>query len=278
MWLPANWMRGCKMHDLSWVDLAVASVLVLISVLISMRMRLGLTRKIGVAAVRTVVQLTAIGMVLKYVFAAEQPLWIAVIALVMTLTAGLSAGGRSRYTYAGEKRDALLSVWLTSWIVALIGLYGVLNVRPWYSAQFVVPILGMILGNTLNTVSLTFDRLTQALSQQRGQVEMMLSLGATPWEAFQDIARQSVSAGMLPTINSMTVVGIVSLPGMMTGQILAGGAPEQAVRYQIVIMFFMCAASALGGMFAVWSVFRRFFDKNACFLPWRLIRKPQGRV
>ena len=64
----------------------------------------------------------------------------------------------------------------------------------------------------------------------------------------------------------------------MTGQILAGGAPEQAVRYQIVIMFFMCAASALGGMFAVWSVFRRFFDKNACFLPWRLIRKPQGRV
>lgn len=71
MWLPANWMRGCKMHDLSWVDLAVASVLVLISVLISMWMRLGLTRKIGVAAVRTVVQLTAIGMVLKYVFAAE---------------------------------------------------------------------------------------------------------------------------------------------------------------------------------------------------------------
>ena len=86
------------MHDLSWVDLAVASVLVLISVLISMWMRLGLTRKIGVAAVRTVVQLTAIGMVLKYVFAAEHPLWIAVIALVMTLTAGLSAGSRSRYT------------------------------------------------------------------------------------------------------------------------------------------------------------------------------------
>ena len=132
------------MHDLSWVDLAVASVLVLISVLISMWMRLGLTRKIGVAAVRTVVQLTAIGMVLKYVFAAEHPLWIAVIALVMTLTAGFSAGGRSRYTYAGEKRDALLSVWLTSWIVALIGLYAVLNVRPWNSAQFVVPILGMI--------------------------------------------------------------------------------------------------------------------------------------
>lgn len=139
--------------------------------------------------------------------------------------------------------------------------------KPWYSPQFAVPISGMILGNTFNTVSLTFDRLTQALSQQRGQLEMMLSLGATLWEAFQDIACQAVSAGILPTINSMTVVGIVSLPGMMTGQILAGGAPDQAVRYQIVIMFFYVRGIGVGQyVFAAWPVFRRFFDNNASFL------------
>ncbi|MDO5639366.1 MAG: iron export ABC transporter permease subunit FetB [Neisseria sp.] len=261
------------MHEVSWGDLGIASILVCVSVAVSMWLRLGLTRKIGIAAVRTVVQLTAIGVLLKYVFAAEHPLWIAVIVLVMTLTAGFSANSRSRYTYAGERRDALVSVWVTSWLVAAIGLFAVLHVKPWYSAQFVIPILGMILGNTLNAVALTFDRLTQALAQQRGQIEMMLSLGATPWEAFEDIARQSVGAGMLPTINSMTVVGIVSLPGMMTGQILAGGAPEQAVRYQIVVMFFMCAASALGSMLAAWSVYRRFFDANACFSPAKLQRQ-----
>ena len=260
------------MDGITWTDLGIASVLVCISLAISLCLRLGLARRISIAAVRTVVQLTAIGMILKHVFQAQHPLWIVVIALVMTLTAGLTAGGRGRYGYRGLRRDALLTMWATSWIVAAIGFYGVLHIKPWYDPQYVIPILGMMLGNTLSTVALTFDRLLQMIAQQRGQIEMLLSLGATPWEAFQDIARQSVGAGMLPTINSMSVVGIVSLPGMMTGQILAGGDPEQAVRYQIVIMFFMCAASALGGILAAWLVFRRFFSKNACFLPQKLQR------
>ncbi len=258
------------MHEIGWGDLGVASVLVCISLAISLWLRLGLTRRVGIAAVRTVLQLSAIGMLLKYVFQTQHPLWIVVIALAMTLTAGLTAGGRGRYHYPGLRWDALVSVWLTSWLVAAIGFYGVLQVKPWYDPQYVVPILGMILGNTLSTVALTFDRLMQMLAQQRGQIETLLALGATPWEAFQDVARQSVGAGMLPTINSMSVVGIVSLPGMMTGQILAGGLPEQAVRYQIVIMFFMCAASALGGILAAWLVYRRFFSSQACFLPQRL--------
>ena len=255
------------MHEVSWGDLGIASVLVFAAVLVSMWLRLSLTKQIAVAALRTVLQLSAIGMMLKYVFQTEHPLWISLIALVMTLVAGRAAAGRSRYGYRGQGVDALIAVWVTSWVVAMIGLFGVLHVHPWYKAQYVIPILGMILGNTLTSVALTFDRLTQALAEKRGQIEMLLSLGATPWEAYQDVARQSVKAGMLPTINSMSVVGIVSLPGMMTGQILAGGAPEQAVRYQIVIMFFMCAAAALGGILATWRVFRRFFDINACFRP-----------
>lgn len=104
----------------------------------------------------------------------------------------------------------------------------------------------------------------------------MRTNGATPWEAFEDVARQAVGSGMMPTINSMTVVGIVSLPGMMTGQILAGGAPEQAVRYQIVVMFLMCAASALASILAARSVYRHFFDPHGCFLPHKLVLK-KGR-
>lgn len=261
------------MHEVSVSDLGIASVLVLAAVSVSLWLRLGLTRKIIVAALRTVLQLSAIGMILKHVFQAEHPSWIIVIVLVMTLTAGMAANHRGSYGYQGQRTDALLTIWLTSWLIAFIGLFGVLHVKPWYHAQYVVPILGMILGNTLTSVALTFDRLTHTMSQQRGQIEMLLSLGATPWEAFRDIARQAVGAGMMPTINSMSVVGIVALPGMMTGQILAGGAPEQAVRYQIVMMFCMCAASAFGGILATTLVFRRFFDPHACYRAQLLQRR-----
>lgn len=253
------------MHDITWSDLGFAAILVCLSMALSLALRLGLTRRIVVAAVRTVLQLSAIGLILQHVFAAEHPAWVVVIVLVMTLSAGFSAGGHGRHSYRGLQRDALLALWLTSWLVAAIGFYTVLHVRPWYSPQYVIPILGMILGNTLTTVTLTFEHLTQALAQQRGQIETLLALGAHPWEAFGDVARQAVKAGMTPTLNSMSVVGIVSLPGMMTGQILAGGAPEQAVRYQIVIMFFLCAAAALSGVLAIWRVYRRFFNRHACF-------------
>lgn len=261
------------MHEIIWSDLMTASVLVLAAVGVSLWLQLGLTQKILVAALRTVLQLSAIGMILKYIFQTEHPAWLIIIVLVMTLVAGFAAAQRGNYSYQGQRRDALFTVWITSWFVAIIGLFGVLHVKPWYHAQYVIPILGMILGNTLTSVALTFDRLAQAMSQQRGQIEMLLSLGATPWEAFRAIAKQAVSAGMLPTINSMTVVGIVSLPGMMTGQILAGGSPEQAVRYQIVIMFFMCAAAALGGILATALVFRRFFDQHACYHAYLLQRR-----
>lgn len=256
------------MHTIGINDLAAASLLVGISIIISLQLKLGLTQRIIIAAIRTILQLSAIGLILKYILSQPHPLLILAVIVIMTLTAGLSANGSGRFRYCGQRRDAVQAVVLASWPVAAIGLYGVLHVSPWYEPQYLIPILGMILGNTLSAVALTFDRLMHNLSQQRGQIEMLLSLGATPWEAFRETARQSVGAGMLPTINSMSVVGIVSLPGMMTGQILAGGSPEQAVRYQIVIMFLICAGSALGSIATAWAVFRRFFNNHACFRPY----------
>lgn len=258
------------MHNVALNDLAVASLLVGISIAVSVWLRLRLTRHILIAAVRTVLQLSTIGLILKYIFRQPHPLLILAVVCIMTLVAGWSATSRNRLGYRGQRLDAVLSVGITSWLVTAIGLYAVLHIKPWYEPQYLIPILGMILGNTLSAVALTFDRLMQTAIQQRGQIEMLLSLGATPWEAFQDTAKQAVGAGMLPTINSMSVVGIVSLPGMMTGQILAGGNPEQAVRYQIVIMFLICAGSALGSILTAWAVFRRLFDNHACFQPNRL--------
>lgn len=257
-------------QNLSALDMAIAASLILINGALSLLLRLGLERQLIWAAVRTVVQLLAIGYVLGWVF--EFAYWYVVLPIMclMTLIAGTSAAGRGKRTYAGQRLDSVASVWISSWLVTAIGLFAVIRIHPWYEPQYAIPILGMILGNTLTGVSLGMERMTQELTSGRGTVEMILALGGTRWEAAQQAARHAVRAGMMPTLNQMTVVGIVSLPGMMTGQVLAGENPEDAVRYQIVIMFLIAAASALGTVGAVLLTYRRLFSNDHRFLLHKL--------
>lgn len=260
-------------QNLSLLDVAIAAALILINGALSLVMRLGLGRQLLVAAVRTVVQLLAIGYVLSWVF--QNARWYVVLPLMclMTLIAGVSASGRGKQTYKGQLANSIISVGFSSWLVGAIGLGLVIHVRPWYEPQYAIPILGMILGNALTGVSLGIERMTQELLATRSNVEMILALGGTRWEAAQDAASQAVRAGMMPTLNQMSVVGIVSLPGMMTGQVLAGESPLAAVRYQIVIMFLIAAASALGTVCAVWLTYRRLFSSEHRFLVQRLVRR-----
>lgn len=257
-------------QTLSLTDLSIASALILINGLLSLLLRLRLERQLFWAAVRTVVQLLAVGYVLGWVFQFAQ--WYVVLPLMlgMTLIAGASAAGRGRHRHKGLLTDSVISVWISSWLVTALGLFVVLRVRPWYEPQYAIPILGMVLGNTLTAVSLGLDRMTRELDAHRGIVDMTLALGGTRWEAAQAAAVQAVRAGMLPTLNQMSVVGIVSLPGMMTGQILAGQSPTEAVRYQIVIMFLIAAASALGTVCAVLLTFNRLFSPAHQFMRHRL--------
>lgn len=138
----------------------------------------------------------------------------------------------------------------------------ILKVQPWYTPQFVIPILGLILGNSLTAISLTSNQLIESFHEQQGRIEMMLSLSARPFEAVHEPIRAAIVNGMTPTLNSMLVVGIVSLPGMMTGQILAGADPTQAIRYQIVTMFLICVSSTLGCTISALLIYRRFFNQN----------------
>ncbi|GAA4408792.1 iron export ABC transporter permease subunit FetB [Advenella faeciporci] len=259
--------------EISYLDIALASLLVLANGLISLLLKLRLEKSLLVAAVRMVVQLLLIGYILKWVFSVDQWYVVLLIIGIMTFIAGMAAHNRNRIQYGGMRVDALVSVWVSSWLIALLGLVVVLQVQPWYKPQYVIPIMGMILGNTLTGVSLGLDRITHELTQKREQVEMLLSLGASRWEAYKEPAQNAVMAGMMPTINSMMVIGLVSLPGMMTGQILAGQDPEQAIRYQIIVMFFLSAASAIGCVLAVLFVFRRLFSKSHNFMYWKLQEK-----
>ena len=164
-------------------------------------------------------------------------------------------------------------MWASSWLMTAFALVGVLgNVVPWYHPQYSIPLLGMILGNTLNGISLGLGRLGEELMSRRSQVEMMLTLGATSWEAARNSVRQAVRTGMIPTINAMMVTGIVSLPGMMTGQLLSGIRPMEAVKYQIVIMFLIASGTALGTIGVVLLSFRQLFDSFHRFRSDRLVR------
>lgn len=264
---------NAPLQQLSLADVAIATLLIVVNGALSAALSLGLGRKLALAAVRTVVQLLAIGYVLGWVFQFDR--WYVVLPLMvlMTVVAGLAGASRGTHAYRGQRADSVVSIWLSAWLVAAIGLFAVIRIHPWYEPQYAIPILGMILGNTLTGVSLAVERMAEELTARRDRVEMALALGATRWEAAQAPARQAVRAGMIPTLNQMAVVGLVSLPGMMTGQVLAGQSPLQAVRYQIVIMFLIAASSALGTVGAVLLTYRRLFSPEHSFLAARLMER-----
>ncbi|OHB69316.1 MAG: iron export ABC transporter permease subunit FetB, partial [Planctomycetes bacterium RBG_13_63_9] len=202
-------------------------------------------------------------------------LWYVVVLLMlaMTLIAGGAAVRRTQRRYRGIWLDCMISMWASSWLVAAVALLAIVQVQPWYRPQYAIPLLGMILGNTLNGISLGLDRLGEELTAKRDQVETLLALGATRWEAAREPIQQAIRTGMIPIINSMMVVGLVSLPGMMTGQLLAGAEPLGAVKYQIIIMFLIAAGTSLGTVSVVLLGYRRLFTPDHQFLPGKLVKR-----
>ena len=247
---------------LSPLDLSIAALLVVVLALFSAGMHLGLTRQIVVAGLRTTVQLLLIGLVLKSLFAGVHIGWLTLIALVMLLAAGREVMVRQKRRFAGWFGFGVgtLSMSISSFSITVLALIVIINIEPWYEPQYAVPLLGMLLGNTMNGISVGLDRLTQTAWDQKTIVEARLMLGQEWTKAIEDIRRESIRSGMIPIINSMAAAGIVSLPGMMTGQILAGSPPLEAVKYQILIMFLIASGTGLGTMAAVWMGSRRLFD------------------
>jgi putative ABC transport system permease protein len=245
---------------LGTLQLALAAALILVNGGISVALRLGMERDLGIAAVRTVVQLALVGLVLEWVFDLREPTVVMLLCLFMITAAAVAAARRPGSGYRGIYRDSFVSMLVSSLLVTLVAVVGILSVEPWYEPQYLIPLLGMLLGNSLTGISLGLDRLLSDLRSARQVVEARLTLGATAWEAARPAVREAVRTGMIPIVNTMTVVGIVSLPGMMTGQILAGADPVDAVKYQILILFMIAASTALGTLGAVLLGYRRLFD------------------
>ena len=250
--------------SLGFWELTIGAGLVLLVALLGIPLRLSLTGQILVSAGRMVAQLLLIGLVLETLFELSSLPWVAAIATLMVIVAAREVTARQSRPFKGPWRYGIgaLAMFLSSFSVAVLALLVVVRPEPWFAPQYAVPMLGMLLGNTMNGLAIALDRLTQEAYQQRDVIEARLVFGETAAESISDVRRSAIRAGMIPTVNAMAVAGLVSLPGMMTGQILAGAPPAEAVKYQILIMFLITAGVGFGTLGAAWVGARRLFDER----------------
>ncbi len=237
--------------DLSFWQLGLAMLLVVVLVAISARQALGLERDLLVGSVRTMVQLYLVGLILATVFTAARWYWVLLILAVMAGIATQAAVSRLAKPIPGIYWIAATALTLSTaatltWVIGVV-----VRPRPWWEPQYLIPIAGMILGNSMTSAALAGDRLQADLAARRDEVEARLALGFSGREAVQPLVRAALRAAMIPTVNGMMTVGVVQLPGMMTGQILAGASPLVAIRYQIVVVFMLAVATAVGSLLFV---------------------------
>ena len=213
-------------------DLAFAALLVLMNAGLSKRLGLALERPLLIAALRTAVQLFLVGFVIKTLFALASPLWTGLMVLVMLLAAGYEVQARQsrRFTGAWAYGLGTLSVAAGAGLVTLLALTAIVQPEPWHQPRYAIPLLGMILGNAMTAVSLALESLATAASRERVSIEARLALGADRATALRSVSHQALRTGLMPIINAMSAAGVIALPGMMTGQILAGVDPVEAVK------------------------------------------------
>jgi len=247
-------------------QLVLSLVLILVAGGVSLVFKLDLWRNMFVGTVRTFAQLFLMGYALKYIFALDMGLPVVAVFAGMIAAAAHIVHGR-----VPEREVAfglpVFGAMVASYMLVTTMVTGVIiGAEPWWTPQYFLPIGGMVAGNSMNALAIALERLFSGLRTRRAEIEMMLSLGADSREASQSVLRDAVRAGMIPSINSMMGVGLVSIPGMMTGQIIAGADPAMACRYQIVIMLMIVASTAISSVVVVALV------RRLCFGPAHELR------
>lgn len=234
-----------------------ALILVGIAIGISYWQRVDLEKDMLVAVGRAFVQLIAIGYALDLIFSSDSILWILLVILIMIGVAGYTAGQRGSLV-PNSKRVATISISVGA--VLTLGLLISLRVFP-FEPRFIIPIAGMIVGNTMTVTGLVMARLRDDLKLQRPQIEAALALGATKRQAASSQIRRALTTGMTPIVDSTKTVGLIALPGAMTGMILAGAPPLEAVQLQIIVMYMLIGAAAFSGLTAAFLTYQQFFTK-----------------
>ncbi len=252
------------MIELSTTDLLLSSLFILLVAWLFRRSHTGLERKMLYLSVRSTLQLLAVALVLQTLFNHANLLWVGLLSIAMVLLAGREIQLRQQRRLLGGwgYLAGTSAMFLSSMATALFALLVIIEYEPWYHPQYAIPLLGMLLGNTMNGIALGMDRLTNSVWEQQRVIEAKLAMGFNAEQAIQPLRDDAVRTGMVPILNAMAAAGVISLPGMMTGQILAGAAPIEAVKYQILILFLIAGGTGLGVMAAISLSARRFFDSR----------------
>jgi len=246
------------MRDISHAALLITGVFLLFPLWVSHRHQLGIAKEIALSSLRGAVQLVLIGYVIGYIFSIESWLLLALFILAMIVIAGLTSARRGKqYAHAFPIACAAilaaeavsLAVWLTFFII-----------EP--KAQYVLPMSGMIIGSSMTVASLTFERMLSEFQLTKPLILAKLALGASPRQACQELMENTIKAALIPNIESMKSLGLIHLPGMMTGAIIAGASPLIAVKYQLVILLTAMSTAAITAILVSFLAYRSFFRQK----------------
>lgn len=248
--------------SLSPADLAVAASLILLDAVLSVVLRLNLHRQLLWAGARMAVQLVVVGFILRFVFSLHHLGATLVLVLIMSAIAAREIAARPERKFKGFTGLALSGTGVAVSTMVTVGLALLTAIRPhpWYDARYAVSLVGIILGSVLNSGSLALDTLTGSITRERNAIETQLALGASFHDATMPLLRQAIRRGLMPIINQMSAAGVITLPGIMTGQILAGLDPMEAVKYQILLMFLLSGGSGLSAAIIAYVALRRLTD------------------
>lgn len=245
------------------LDLALALALIAAAIALSRLSNLGLEGQLAIAAGRTILQLLAAGYILAFIFALDNP-WVVLAALGVMLTIAAIV---TRNHISKKLKHLLAWVWGSLFVSTALTLSYIilLIVQPpsWYDPQYLIPLAGMIIGNAMDTATLAGERLVSSINNAPLEIETHLSLGATPQQAVSRYRKEAIRASLIPLLNRMMVVGMVSLPGMLTGQVLSGIDPLNAALYQILILLAIAFANLVAVLLVARGIIRQFFNQNA---------------
>ncbi len=230
---------------ISGLSVFLSMLPILSTIMVSHVMKLNLRSRVFLSVFRNFVQLTAISFILRPIFTLQKPILVISYMMVLTVLAAFESSRRTKYVIKLQFTTTLVSLLSNVILTTLYAFRIVIKPTPFYNPQCVIPVCGMLLGNCINGVSLSLNSLTSSIIEKQREIELYLSFGATGNEAVNRLLRESIQAGLTPVLNNMSVMGLISIPGMMTGQILGGSSAVQAARWQMIIMY-LVASSIFG--------------------------------
>jgi putative ABC transport system permease protein len=249
---------------LDTLDVGVAALLVLVNAAASLALGLQVHRQLLWSAFRMVVQLLLVGLVLRVVFAAASAAATLGIVALMILAAAREVAVRPRQRLAngGNFRIGALVVTVSGIVTVALALATAIRPVPWHDPRYAIPLMGIVLGSVLNSASLGLDSFFEDVRARRSAIEARLALGASSRQALAATVQAAIRRGMIPLVNQMSAAGIITLPGIMTGQLLAGMDPLEAAKYQILLLFLLSGAGGLAAAGAVCLAARSVTDER----------------